>query len=261
MSEATESYETIAGCKVQMMRGGKGAPLLFLHGGGGAGVWLPFFKTLAEKYDVIVPEHPGFGRSDTPDWLDNVGDYANFYLEFMDKLGLTGVNLIGSSLGGWIAADLAVRDSSRLNTVQLVAPAGIHVKGVAKGDLFLWSPEQLTRNLFADQAIAEMLLAMQPDEDERRRRMKNALMLAKVGWQPRLYDPHMRKWLHRIKKPTQIIWGDSDKVIPAEYGPAYRDLIPGSKLEVLKNCGHLPFIEKAADTVALVSKFIEGSKR
>jgi pimeloyl-ACP methyl ester carboxylesterase len=102
---------------------------------------------------------------------------------------------------------------------------------------------------------------MQPDEDERRRKMKNALMLAKVGWQPRLYDPHLRKWLHRIKKPTQIIWGDSDKVIPPEYGPAFRDLIPGSKLEVLKNCGHLPHVEKAGDTATLVAKFIEGSKR
>jgi pimeloyl-ACP methyl ester carboxylesterase len=261
MSEPTESYETIAGCKVQMLRGGQGAPLLFLHGGGGAGVWLPFFKALSEKYDVIVPEHPGFGRSDTPEWLDNIGDYANFYLEFMDKLGLTGVNLVGTSLGGWIAADLAVRDSSRLNTLQLVAPAGIHVNGVPKGDIFLWAPEQAVRNLFADQTLAERVLAMQPDEDERRRRMKNALMMAKVSWQPRLYDPNLRKWLHRIHKPTQIIWGDSDKVIPAAYGPAYRDLIPGSKLEVLKNCGHLPHIEKTDDTVSLVTKFIEGSKR
>ena len=261
MSEAKESYETIAGCKVQMLRGGQGAPLLFLHGGGGAGVWLPFFKTLAAKFDVIVPEHPGFGRSDTPEWLDNVGDYANFYLEFIDKLGLKDVNLVGTSLGGWIAADLAVRDSSHLNTLTLVAPAGIHVNGVPKGDIFLWTPEQSVRNLVADQGLADNILAMQPDEDERRRRMKNALMLAKVGWQPRLYDPNLRKWLHRIKKPTQIIWGDSDKVIPAAYGPAYRDLIPGSKLEVFKNCGHLPHIEKADDSAALITKFIEGSKR
>lgn len=261
MSEPTESFETVAGCKVHMLRGGKGKPLMFLHGARGAGIWLPFFKTLAEKYDVIVPEHPGFGRSDTPDWLDNVGDLSNFYLEFMQKLGLTGVNLVGTSLGGWIAADLAVRDQSRLSTINLVAPAGIHVNGVPKGDIFLWTPEQSARNLFADQALAEKIMATQPDEDERRRQMKNALMLAKVAWQPRLYDPHLRKWLHRIAKPTQIIWGDSDKVIPPAYGPAYRDLIPGSRLEVLKNCGHLPHIEKMADAAALIGKFIEESSR
>jgi pimeloyl-ACP methyl ester carboxylesterase len=116
------------------------------------------------------------------------------------------------------------------------------------------------RNLFADPANAERVLAIQPDEDERRRRMKNALMLAKVGWQPRLYDPNLRKWLHRIAKPTLIIWGDGDKVIPAQSGPAYQELIPGSKLEVLKNCGHLPHIEKAADTAALISKLIGEAK-
>jgi len=255
-----ETFETVAGCKTRVMRGGAGAPLVFLHGASGASQWIPFMDKLAEQFEVIVPEHPGFGGSDTPDWLDNVGDFANFYLEFMDKLGLTGVNLVGTSLGGWIAADLAVRDSGPLRTLTLVAPAGIHVQGVPKGDIFLWTPEQTVRNLFADPAMVEMALKRTPDEEERRRQMKNALTMAKVGWQPRLYDPHLRKWLHRIDVPTLIVWGDSDKVIPPAYGPAYRDLIPGSRLEILKGCGHLPHIEKGAETVALVTKFIEEAK-
>jgi pimeloyl-ACP methyl ester carboxylesterase len=260
MSDPRETFETFAGCKVHVLRGGKGKPLLFLHGGGGAGIWLPFFKSLAEKYEVIVPEHPGFGRSDMPDWLDNVGDYANFYLSFIKQLGLKDINLVGTSLGGWIGADLAVRNSAPLRSLTLIAPAGIHVNGVPKGDLFLWNPEQMVRNLFADEKMQEFALKQVPDEEERKRRMKNALTLAKVGWQPRLYDPHLRKWLHRIDKPTLIIWGDSDKLIPAAYGPAYRDLIPGSKLEVIAHCGHLPHIEKMAETAALVTKFIEGGK-
>ena len=189
MSEATESWETIAGCKVNVLRGGRGAPLLFLHGARGAGVWLPFFKALSEHFEVIVPEHPGFGRSDMPEWLDNVGDLANFYLEFMQKLGLREVNLVGTSLGGWIAADLAVRNSSALRSLTLVAAAGIHVPGASKGDLFLWTPEQLVRNLFFDQALAEAMLKQTPDEEERKRQAKNALSLAKLTWQPRLYDP------------------------------------------------------------------------
>ena len=82
------SWETIAGCKINVLRGGRGAPLLFLHGARGAGVWLPFFKALSEHFDVIVPEHPGFGRSDMPEWLDNVGDLANFYLEFITEARL-----------------------------------------------------------------------------------------------------------------------------------------------------------------------------
>jgi pimeloyl-ACP methyl ester carboxylesterase len=261
MSDAKESYETVAGCKVQMLRGGKGAPLLFLHGGGGAGVWFPFFQKLADRYDVIMPEHPGFGRSDTPEWLDNVGDLANFYLDFIKQLGLRDIHLVGHSLGGWIAADLAVRNTSALRSLTLMAPAGIHVAGVPKGDIFLWTPEQLVRGLVADPALAEMILKMVPDDAERQRQMKNMLMLAKVGWQPRFYNPDLRKWLHRIDRPTLIVWGDSDKVIPPPYGPAYRDLIPGSKLAVIPNCGHLPHIEKTDEVLAAVTKFFEEAKR
>lgn len=261
MSDVKEFFETVAGCKVQMLRGGKGAPLLFLHGAGGAGVWLPFFKMLAEKYDVIVPEHPGFGRSDSPDWLDNVGDLANFYLEFIQKLGLKDINLVGTSLGGWIAADLAVRNATSLRSLTLMAPAGIHVHGIPKGDIFMWTPEQRVRNLFHDPALVEKALAMTPDEEERKRQMKNALTLAKVGWQPRLYDPNLRKWLHRIELPTLIMWGDDDKVFPPAYGAAYHDLVPGSTLEIIKGCGHLLPVEKAAESAARISGFIEESKR
>ncbi len=101
---STVTTETIAGCKIRLMRGGTGAPLLFLHGAGGAPAWLPFMEALAGRYDVIVPEHPGFGESETPDWLDNVGDLAYFYLDLIDRFRLNGVHLVGGSLGGWIAA-------------------------------------------------------------------------------------------------------------------------------------------------------------
>jgi pimeloyl-ACP methyl ester carboxylesterase len=253
-------YHEVRNAKVRIMRAGAGEPLVFLHGAGGLSPWGPFLEELSTQFDVIAPEHPGFGDSGDGAFIRNVADMAMYYLDFLDSLHAGAVHLVGTSLGGWIAADLAVRDQSKLKTLSLVAPAGIHVNGVPKGDIFLWTPEQSVRNLFADQAMAEKVLAMQPDEDERRRKMKNALMLAKVGWQPRLYDPHLRKWLHRIAKPTLIVWGDGDKVIPPAYGPAYRDLIPGSKLEVLANCGHLPHIEKMAETAALIGKLIEGSK-
>ena len=138
-----ESFVTIAGCKTRLMRGGSGEPLLFLHGARGASAWLPFWETLSQRFDVIVPEHPGFGGSDMPDWLDNVGDLAYFYLDFIEALELTRVNLAGVSLGGWIAAEIAVRDDAALKTLTLIGAAGIHVKGVAKGDIFMWSREEM----------------------------------------------------------------------------------------------------------------------
>ncbi len=260
MSDAKEIVETIDGCKVSMLRGGKGEPMLFLHGAGGAGVWLPFMKKMAEKFDVIVPEHPGFGKTDSPEWLDNVGDVAYFYLDLIEKLGLRNIHLVGTSLGGWIAAEIAVRNTSRLRTVTLIAPAGIHVKGVAKGDIFLWTPEQRIRNLFVDQKIADFILGQPVSDDLRKIQVRNALTTAQLAWHPRFYNPDLRKWLHRINVPTQIIWGDSDKIFPKEYGPAYRDLIPGSNLQIIENCGHVPHVEKMDTTVTMMTKFIEGAK-
>ena len=112
MADHTDQMISIRDCRIRLMRGGTGAPLLFLHGGGGAGIWLPSMAALAKKFDVIAPEHPGFGASDTPPWLDNVADLAYFYLDFLEQLDLRGVHLVGSSLGGWIAAELAVRNST-----------------------------------------------------------------------------------------------------------------------------------------------------
>ena len=255
-----ESMETVAGCRVRVMRKGHGEPLLFLHGAAGAGRWLPFMETLSERYDVIVPEHPGFGGSDTPDWLDNVGDLAFFYLDFIDHLGLDEVHLVGTSIGGWIATELATRCSDKLKTLTLVAPAGIHVKGVKKADMFLMSPEELTQNLFHDQELAKRAPAP-ANEEELLVVLKNRLTTAKLAWSPRFYNPHLRKWLHRIKVPTKILWGDSDTILPAAYGPAYRDLIPGSSLEVIPACGHLPHVEKAGEFTATVTKFIQGAAR
>ena len=230
-----------------MQRAGAGQPLLYLHGARGAGRWLPFMDALSRNFELIVPEHPGFGLSETPEWLDNIGDLAYFYLDFIEGLGLEQVHLVGASLGGWVAAELAVRDQSSLATLTLVAAAGIHVPGVQKGDIFLWSAQELARNLFYDQKLAEAMLAEQPSQEELDIQLKNRLTTAKLAWQPRLYNVHLAKWLHRITLPTLILWGAEDRLIPAQYGPAFHDLIPNSRLEILPDCGHLPQVEKMTE--------------
>jgi len=245
----------VADCSVKLMRGGKGPPLLFLHGAAGAGVWLPFMAALSEHYDVIVPDHPGFGRSDTPEWLDQLSDIAYFYLDFIEALDLDHVHLVGNSLGGWIAAEIAIRSTGRLSTLTLIGAAGIHVNGVPKGDLFLWPPEERTRNLFFNQRLAEQRLAQPMTEEQGDIALKNELATANLAWQPRFHDPQLRKWLHRIDVPTLIVWGDSDKFFPKQYGDAYHRLIKGSRFEVVSACGHLPHVEKADAFVDLFKRF------
>ncbi|HEY6993784.1 MAG TPA: alpha/beta hydrolase [Xanthobacteraceae bacterium] len=248
---------TVAGCAVNVMRGGSGPPLLFLHGAGGAGIWLPFMDKLAEHYDVIVPDHPGYGHSDKPDWLDDISDLAFFYLDFMDDLALDGLHLMGSSLGGWLAAEIAIRSTQRLRTLTLVSAAGLHVPGVPKGDIFLWTPEERVRNLFVDQRFADQRLAMSLTEEQIDIGLRNELATADLGWHPRFHHPRVRKWIHRIDVPTLIVWGDSDKIFPARYGEEYHRLIKGSRLVVLPVCGHLPQVEKADAFVDLFTRFVE----
>jgi pimeloyl-ACP methyl ester carboxylesterase len=141
MAGHTTEMMTLNGCSIEVLRGGSGTPMLFLHGAGGASVWAPYMEALARRFSLIVPSHPGYGRSDTPPWLDSLSDLAYFYLDFINALGLRDFHLAGNSLGGWLAAEIAVRSCDRLRTLTLVSPAGIHVKGVPKGDIFLWDDD------------------------------------------------------------------------------------------------------------------------
>lgn len=259
MSEVRDFYETIEGCKTHILRGGQGAPLLFLHGANGAGRWMPFMAELAKDFNVIVPEHPGYGHSGTPDWLDNVGDLANYYLSFMKQFDLEDVTLVGTSMGGWISSEIAVRDSARLKRLVLVAPAGLRVKGTPPGDLFLWNAETLTRNLFHSKELAERMLAMPMSDEDRDIGAKNRLMTARLAWSPRLYSPDLEKWIHRIDLPTQVIWGRNDALIPVAYAERFRNAIPGAKVHIIEECGHLPHAEKTAEFVAAIRAFSKES--
>ena len=260
MTDVKKTEIAVAGCTVPVMRKGKGAPLLILHGAGGAGVWMPYMDKLAGAFDVIVPEHPGFGGSDMPDWMDNIHDLAYFYLDFLEALDLEGVHLVGLSLGGWLAAELAVRNTSRLASLTLVGAAGIYVKGVKQIDAFLKSDEQKIRDFFYDPKIAEQVIARTLTPALEDINLKNRLATAKLVWQPRGYDPHLHKWLHRIDVPTLLLWGDTDRLYPKEYAEAFKKLIPDSRVVVFAECGHIPNVEKADDFVAEVVRFAKEAR-
>jgi pimeloyl-ACP methyl ester carboxylesterase len=244
--------------KLTLRRAGEGETLLLLHGANGSASWLPVFEELSKKFHVILPDHPGFGDTAPPDWMDNISDMAYFYLDVIDTLGLDNFHLAGHSMGGWMAAEIGVRDGHRIKSLTLVSAAGIWVKGTPMGDLFAWSPQETTHQVFAQKSVINQMLALQPSDEELEVTLKNRQMAARLCWAPRLHNPDLRKWLHRLKMPTLILWGDSDGIFPEPYAHAYRELIPGSQLEVYKNCGHVPMLEARDDFLDRLTAFTQG---
>jgi len=251
----SERFIEVDGCRLNLRRGGSGEPLLYLHGASGAPAVLPFMEKLAQRFDMLVPEHPGFGASDEPGWLENMHDLAYFYLDVLESLELRGLHLVGSSLGGWLALEMAVRDASRLKSLLLVGPAGISVPGVKPGDVFLWSPEELTRNLFFDPALAEKMLAQPMTPELLDVSLKNRHTVARLGWEPRMHDPFLRKWLHRVNVPVKIVWGEADKILPVAYAGEFKKLMPAAEVEIIPRCGHLPQAERPEEFCDIVMRF------
>jgi pimeloyl-ACP methyl ester carboxylesterase len=247
----SDSFVEIDGCRIHLRRGGAGAPLLYLHGASGAPAVMPFMQKLAARFDVLVPEHPGYGQSAEPEWLENIHDMAYFYLDFLRQLQLKDVVVVGSSMGGWIALEMAVRDTSRIRSLVLSAPAGIAAPGVRAADIFLMSPEALTRSLFFDQSLAEARLAEPEDVDTS---LKNRHTTARLAWEPRFHDPFLPKWLHRIDVPVKIVWGKQDRILPLAFAEEFKRLLPRAQTFVIEDCGHLPHAEKADQFVDIVCR-------
>lgn len=253
-----QSFVEVDGCRTHLRRGGSGEPLLFLHGASGAPAILPFMEELAQRFEVLVPEHPGYGLSDEPGWLDNIHDVAYFYLDFLEHLNLNQVMLVGNSLGGWIAMEMAVRDTSRIKALVLVSPAGISAPGVRPADTFLMSPEDLAGHLFHDPRLAEARLAEPVTPEAIDIALKNRHSTARLAWEPRFHDPHLPKWLHRIDIPVQIIWGEQDRILPVAFLETFKKLLPRAAIAVIRNAGHLPHVEKPQESCDLVVRFAQG---
>jgi pimeloyl-ACP methyl ester carboxylesterase len=242
-------------CRTHYRRAGKGRPVVFLHGASGAPVVLPFMEKLATRYDVIVPDHPGYGLSDEPEWLENIHDVAYFYLDFLQALKLEKAVVIGSSMGGWMAMEMAVRSTSRIASLVLVSPAGLFAEGAHPADIFLLPQEDMVRKLFHDQKYAEQRLAMPETPEGIDLGLKNRHTTARLAWEPRLQDPFLAKWLHRIDVPVSIVWGQQDQILPVATAHEIKRLIPKAELNIFENCGHLPQVEQVDKFCDVVFRF------
>ena len=256
MSDINSSCQ-VGNVRLHLRRGGQGRPILFLHGAGGVSEWTPFFQKLANNHDVWVPDHPGFGLSEDPALIKNMSDLAMFYLDFLDEHApKEGFDLVGHSIGGWLAAEIATRNSQHINSMTLISSAGLRLEGHPMGDIFIWNAEESVKHLIFDPLVQEKRLNAQPSPEEAEIIVRNKFTFAKLAWHPRLFNPELKKWLHRIKVPTQVIWGEHDGLIPKSYASLWANALKTRDCTVLADCSHSPINEKPNETAQLITSFL-----
>ena len=249
-----ESFLDVRGTRVHLLTEGEGPPLLFLHGAGGGG-WLPGHARLAERFRVYAPTHPGFGQSDNREDWDTLDDYVYHYLDLLDVLGLERVHLLGASMGGWMAAELAVGHSHRLRSLVLLNAAGLWVDEAPMADLFLLPQETLTQLMWHDPSQAPAAPPATPEAMVAQARAKTTV--ARLAWNPYFHNPKLPPRLARVTAPTLIVWGASDRLIPLAHGQRYQQLIPEAELAVIPECGHSVLREQPERGARVIMDFIE----
>jgi pimeloyl-ACP methyl ester carboxylesterase len=251
---------------LELFEAGDGPPLLALHGLLELPGWQEYHERLAQRFHVVAPSHPGFAGSTRPDWMEGVDDLAYFYLDLIDTLGLGPANVVGHSLGGWIAAEMAVRCPGALRKLVLADAVGIRPVEEAAGrpggyisDWLVLEPEPLRKLAWHDPASGGRLKLPGEEatsDEELAAIISNRVSATVYGWRPFFYNPRLLHWLKRISVPTLVVWGRHDGVVPLSAGEAYARRIPNARLEVLEGAAHLPHLELPDEFSRLAADFL-----
>jgi pimeloyl-ACP methyl ester carboxylesterase len=250
----------IAGAELEVFEAGEGPPILFLHNGGGFEPEQPFVRLMSAARRLIAPSHPGFGRSSLPDWLDSCDDIAYIYLALLDRLGLAQIDIVGCSIGGWIAAELATKSPERVRRMVLVSPEGVKLGPPDRldiPDIYAMPADELERISYHDPASMQVDPAQLSDE-QLAIGVRNRETTALLVWEPYMHNPKLRHRLHRIGAPTLFLRGASDGLVPAEYIAGYAGLLPNARVETMAAAGHSPHLEQPEAFARAVLRFLEA---
>lgn len=263
-NESTEWREETArvdGANLIVVKGGSGRPLLVLHEELGHPGWLKWHAALARRRTLLIPHHPGYGRTERVDWILNIRDLAGFYGRYIKDNRLAPVDVIGFSLGGWIAAEMAACNPTQFGKMVLVAPAGIRPPSGNILDFFqMMAPQQLLTSVCDPAATPEYasLYGGAPTPEQFEAFEEARAQTARLAWQPFMFNPSLPHLLGVAGGlPTLIVWGKEDAVVPVSAAAVYRDSIPGARLITYDKCGHRPEIERSAEFIREVETFLE----
>ena len=236
---------------------GAGRPLLFLHGGDYVAQNRAFLDRLARHWQVTAPRHPGFGHSEQPDGFRTIHDLAYLYLDWLDREGRDDVVVVGSSLGGWIALEMCVRSVARIGALVLINSLGVKFGGREERDIAdihaLPEDERHRRTFFDPERVLPDYAALGDDELTAIVRDRQATAL--YGWRPYMHDPGLRQWLHRVRAPALVLWGDGDGIVTPDYGEKLCAALPNAKFERIARAGHYPQIEQPDMVADAIERF------
>jgi len=243
----TEGFVEAGGLRIQLRRGGRGAPLLVLHGELGVPGWLRAYGLLAERFDVHVPSLPGFGESTRPEWIASVRDLAAWVTWCVRDLKLAApLPVVGFSLGGWVAAEIATMNAGIFSKMVLVGAAGLQPESGHVWDYFMHSNAEAVAQAFSEPAKADEYAQYYGDwsaENESRAEL-NREMAARLIWKPYMRSHTLPALLGGVATPTLVVWGRDDKIIPLNASQRFVRAIPGAKATILDGCGHMPEMEQ-----------------
>jgi pimeloyl-ACP methyl ester carboxylesterase len=257
------SWVGVEGLNVAYRRKGSGDSLLYLHGAGLTRAWLPLYEELSHGYDVVVPEHPGFGDTAMPDWLTGMDDLVLHYDALLDALELQDVHLVGHSLGGWIAAYLVIFYPHRFRSLTLISPAGLRVAGAPMTDPFRLDMESGLETLLGNQGPQYLDYFDRGDEIEAMiHDYAESITFARLLWNPR-YDVKLDRRLSRVRVPTLVVAAEDDRLLPEAHPKRWTELIPTAELRVLEGdpgapTGHLLIIQQPAGLAEMISAHIRN---
>jgi pimeloyl-ACP methyl ester carboxylesterase len=258
MSVFKKRVVVVDGIRVEVLEAGSGEPLVYLHGAGTTSGF-QYLLPLSRSRRLIVPIHPGFGASDNDAGINSMLDYVVHYNALFDQLDLASpLDLVGHSLGGWMASLFTVLNGRRVRRLALACPVGLRVAEHPTADMFTIRPEQVPSYIVSSPEALERIPSTNLTVDMRVGRYRELTSLARVIWD-RNYDPKLTRWLKRVRVPTLILWGTSDRIIPIEQAKVWSSLISASEIATFEGAGHLLFFE-APEAVGRLESFLADER-